>query len=468
MSFDFVAHIGSDGTVSHIEGDTWNALGVAPHDVIHTNFLDYVVEHDRFLLSDMLFNVTPGQQKAQTKATFVNQDGGENDVILYTAPIFERGIFRYTRLAAVIDDPLALDNVPSIQDFEEETAVFQDTLYDMIGNGSAGQMSVFSANGAGEGTESQAGDRLHALISSKESSEGRVCRLSETSTALLHDGDAVDLDYHNEIRDAMAPFGGVSEYSVDLADESIDADEKADLIAGVMTAASQPGITLGAGKHGLRDAYQEAREAVAENIAKTPPEITFSVQMKSRDIQVGMADVPELMKVWTPNPENKNALIEDVIRAHLQAIANVKPENVPVCVPINAASLLQLEKAEWDLFDLMVMPVGLFKLNQPAQKQIAERLSSQYVMADVADLAHSPTFFAELVGAEALSFLRVDADLLANADAEERNSFLGVVEICSQRGIYILLSELDDRLSDLTEGKADQIFVPEKDLSKAA
>ena len=469
MSFDFVANIATDGTVSHIDGETWNLLGMAPHDLINENFLDVVAEHDRFLLSDMLFNVKPGQKQAQAKVSFMSRDGVESPATLYLQPVFERGIFRHVRLAAALYDPLALDDGPSAQDFEEQTAVFQDTLYEMIDGGTAGQMSVFSANGGGIGTDKQAGDRLHALISAKPEAQGRVHRLSESSTALLHDGDVEELDIHAEIHDAMEPFGGVSEYSVDLSDDSIDATEKADLVAGVLAAASQPGVALPDGKHSLKGAYQEARTAVAEAIAnKPPPEIHFSVQMKAREVQIGMADVPELMTVFTPNPENRNELIEDVLRAHLDAVAKAKPDNVPVCVPINAASLLQLERAEWDLFDLMVMPVGLKKLDPSAQKLIAQRLSSQYVMADVADLAHSPTFFADLVAAEALSFLRIEADILANADTEERDTFLSVVDICSDRGIYILLSDLDERLASFAEGKADQIFVPEEDLPAAA
>ncbi len=469
MNFDFFVHIATDGTVSHIDGDTWNLLGMAPHDLINENFLDVVAEHDRFLLNDMLFNVKPGQKQATAKVGFVSRDGVQSQATLYILPVFERGIFRYTRLAAALYDPLALDEGPDAEDFEEETSVFQDTLYDMIDGGTAGQMSVFSANGGGIGTEKQAGDRLHALISSKQETQGKVHRLSENSTALLHDGDVEELDIHAEIHDAMEPFGGVSEYSVDLSDETIDVTEKADLVAGVLAAASQPGVALPDGKHSLQGAYQEARTAVADAIAKKPPpEIRFSVQMKARDVQIGMADIPELMTVYTPNPENRNELIEDVLRAHLDAVAKAKPDAIPVCVPINAASLLQLERAEWDLFDLMVMPVGLKKLDPSAQKLIAQRLSSQYVMADVADLAHSPTFFADLVAAEALSFLRIEADMLANADAKERDMFLNVVDICSERGIYILLSDLDKRLASFAEGIADQIFVPEKDLPAAA
>ena len=459
MIFDFVANVSVDGQVIQLEGDTWSLLEADNQHVLNTEFLDFVADRDRQLVSDILFDVEPGQDPLRFDATLMSSTGKENPVTIFAAPVFDGGRYKFTRIAAKRIDPLAIHSVSDAEAFNQVMESFEHKLQAAIESDQAAVMSIFSVEGADAVATAQAGDRLHALLT--ENSDGEVCRISDSSAVVLHDEKVCAGDIEGAIAGGMKGHGSLSTYSLELSDDTLDATSRLEMASGVLAAAAQPGVKLGSGSHKLADGYEQARGQVTAAIAGATPKITFAAQWDARDTKIGMAEVPELLRRWNGGGKQGGPMLHDIVRSHLDAVARVKPDGVPVCVPIHAASLMFLEKAEWDNFDLMVMPVGLRELDEDLQSDAATLLSSQYVMVDIADLVYCPAVLAQLISAEALSFLRVDMTKVSGLSEAELDTFKQVYDFCSSRGIYVLVSRVDPtRIENLIE-RAKVIFLPE-------
>lgn len=466
MIFDFVANIAVDGKVAQLEGDTWPILETDNQEFLSKEFLDYVADDDRQLVSDILFDVKPGQEPMRIDVTMVSATGKSIPTTLFAAPVFDGGQYKFTRLAAKRIDPLAIDSVSAAEAFNDVMDGFEQKLQAAIESDQAAVMSIFSVEGGDAVATAQAGDRLHALLAEK--SEGEVCRISDGSSVVLHDETVSADKIGGAIADDMAGHGELSTYSLELSDDTLDAHSRLEMASGVLAAAAQPGVKLGSGSHTLNEGYTQARGQVTAAIAGVDPVIGFAGQWGAKDTKIGVADVPELLRRWNGGGKNGGAMLQDIVRSHLEAVARCKPDGIPVCVPIHAASLMFLDKAEWDRFDLMVMPVGLRELDEELQQDAATLLSTQYVMVDIADLVHCPAVLAQLISAEALSFLRVDMQKVSGLSEAELNSFKQVYDFCSTRGIYVLVSRVDPkRIEELIE-RARVIFLPENYLKAHA
>lgn len=462
MIFDFVANVSVDGQIIHLEGETWPLLEVDNLQVLSAEFLDFVAASDRQVVSDILFDVVPGQKPLQRDITLLSNSGKETSATLFAAPVFEGNRYLFTRLAAKRNDPLALDTMSEAADFNELMNPFERKLQDAIESEQAAMMSIFSVDGLDAFTTSQAGDKLHALLAQR--SDGEVCRISDGRSVFLHDEQVSADDIGGVIAGDLEAYGGLSSYSLELSDDTQDVATRMEMASGVLAAASQSGVDLGTGTHRLSEAYEHARGQVTAAIAGAVPKISFAVQWGNADTRIGLADVPELLRRWNGGGNQGGPMLQEIVRSHLEAVARVKPEGIPVCVPIHAASLMFLEKAEWDGFDLMVMPVGLRELDEELQQDAATLLSTQYVMVDIADLVHCPAVLAQLISAEALSFLRVDMQKDSSLSTAELDSFKQVYDFCSARGIYVLVSRVDPgRIENLIE-RAKVIFLPESYL----
>ncbi|WP_425407470.1 hypothetical protein [Hwanghaeella sp.] len=459
MIFDFVANVSVDGQVIQLEGETWSLLEADGPQVLNREFLDFVADRDRQVVSDILFDVEQGQAPLRFEVTLVSSSGKESDATVFAAPIFEGGRYKFTRLAAKRKDPLTINSMADSDAFNEVMESFENKLQAAIDSNQAAVMSIFSVESGDAVSTAQAGDRLHALLS--ERSDGEVCRISDGSSVVLHDDKTSAGDIGGAIADGMEGHGDLSTYSLDLADDTLDAASRMEMASGVLAAAAQPGVNLGSGTHKLSDGYEMARGQVTAAIAGAVPKISIAVQWGAPDTRIGMADVPELLRRWNGGGKQGGPMLQDIVRSHLEAVTRAKPEDIPVCVPIHAASLMFLDKAEWDQFDLMVMPVGLRELDEELQQDAANLLSTQYVMVDISDLVYCPAVLAQLLSAEALSFLRVDMQKTSALSDAELDSFREVYDFCSKRGIYVLVSRVDpNRIENLIE-RAKVIFLPD-------
>jgi len=457
--FDFVANVSVDGQVVQLEGDAWSLLETDNRQVLDREFLDFVADRDRQVVSDILFDVEPGQAPLRFDVTLVSATGKESHATIFAAPVFDAGRYRFTRLAAKRKDPLAINSASDAEAFNDVMETFEHKLQAAIDSNQAAVMSIFSVEGADAVATSQAGDRLQAVLT--ERSGGEVCRISDSSAVVLHDDKTSADTISGAIADDMKGHGNLSSYSLELSDDTVDAASRMEMATGVLAAAAQPGVKLAPGTQKLSDGYEQARGQVTAAIAGAAPAISFAAQWGAADTRIGLADVPELLRRWNGGGKQGGAMLQDIVRSHLEAVARVKPDGIPVCVPIHAASLMFLEKAEWDGFDLMVMPVGLRELDEELQQDAATLLSTQYVMVDIADLAHCPAVLAQLISAEALSFLRVDMQKVSGLSTAELDSFKQVYDFCSARGIYVLVSRVDpSRIESLIE-RAKVIFLPE-------
>lgn len=459
MIFDFVANVSVDGKIIQLEGDTWPTLEVDNQQALSKEFLDFVAEQDRQFVTNLLFDIQPNQEPVRFDIHLLSITGAEIPTTVIAAPIFEGGRYKFTRLAAKRIDPLAISSISEAEAFNEVMDSFEQKLQAAIETDQAAVMSIFSVEGEDAVSTAQAGDRMHALLS--ESSDGEVCRISDGKSVVLHDEKVSAGEIGKGIAGGMEGYGEMSAFSLELSDDSVSTADRLEMASGVLAAAAQPGMKLGAGTHKLIEGYEQARNQVTAAIAGATPKIGFAVQWDDRDTKIGIADVPELLRRWTGGGKDGGAMLQDIVRSHLEAVTRAKPDGVPVCVPIHAASLMFLNKAEWDQFDLMVMPVGLRELDEELQKDAATLLSTQYVMVDIADLVYCPAVLAQLISAEALSFMRVDMQKTSGLSDTELESFRQVYDFCSKRGIYVLVGRVDPkRIQDLIE-RAEVIFLPE-------
>lgn len=465
MNYDFVADVGVDGGVVRLDGDTTRSLRLAPEHFLHTEFTAHVSDADRYYVTDLLFNVHQGQQVSKHSVSMLDGKGFESPFTLDVSPIFERGIYAYTRIGAKKVDPLEIAD-ETFSNGNQQIAVFEDTVYDMIERGEAGSMSLFSVDDSDLDSVSERGDALAAALMDSQLDESKIARLNDRTTAVLHDASTSAEEITAVANERLGPDNQVTSFSVNLDDDTIDSQTKQSMLGGFLAAASTKGISLGKGTFSLSDAVTRAETAIVET-PTPPPEIRLAAQVANPENQIGVASVPELTHPWSkPSGSDTaqgqgggDALLASVIRRHLESIARAKPEDIPVVVPIDAASLLMIEPSDWDAYDVMVMPVGLRTLDPASQVKVAQNLSSQYVMVDVVDLTHSPAVFAELAKAEALSFLRVDAGLLAKSTEDERAAFLAVTRVCAERGIFVLLSRADLSLAHTLLGSLETVFL---------
>lgn len=459
MIFDFVANVSVDGKVIHLEGDAWPLLETDNRRILSKEFLDFVADGDRRIVSDILFDVVPGQEPVRFDVTLISSTGKECPATIFAAPVFDGSRYKFTRLAAKRIDPLAINAISDAEAFNQVMDSFERKLQAAVESDQAAVMSIFSVEAGDAVATARAGDRLHALLAGR--SDGEVCRISDGSSVVLHDETVKADDIGGAIAGGMQGHGDLSTYSLELSDDSLDPTSRLEMASGVLAAAAQPGVKLGSGTHKLSQGYEEARGQVTAAIAGAKPSISFAAQWDAPDTKIGMADIPELLRRWNGGGRRGGPMLQDILRSHLEAVARVKPEGIPVCVPIHAASLMFLDQAEWDRFDLMVMPVGLRELDEELQRDAATLLSTQYVMVDIADLVYCPAVLAQLISAEALSFLRVDMLKVSGLSEAELDSFKQVYDFCSSRGIYVLVSRVDPkRIENLIE-RAKVIFLPE-------
>lgn len=465
MNYDFVADVGIDGGVIRLDGDTTRSLHLAREHFLNTEFTAHVSDVDRYYVTDLLFNVHQGQKVSQHSIAMLDGKGFESPFTLDVSPIFEGGVYSYTRIGAKKIDPLEIAE-ETFTSGNQQIAVFEDTVFDMIERGEGGSMSLFSVDDSDLDSVTERGDALAAALMDSQTDESKIARLNDRTTAVLHDASTSADEIAAVANERLGPENQVTSFSVNLDDPTVDKATQQSLLGGFLAAAATQGVSLGEGVFSLADAVAHAENALAE--APTPaPKIRLAAQVANPENQIGIAVVPELAHPWSKssqtseggNPEAGNALLSSVIQRHLRSIAEAKPEDIPVVVPIDAASLLMIEQSNWDQYDVMVMPVGLRRLDPAQQARVAHTLAGQYVMVDVVDLTYCPTVFTELAQAEALSFLRVDAGLLANSTDDERAAFLAMTRVCAERGIFVLLSRADVDLAQTLLGSIESVFL---------
>ncbi len=460
--FEFVANVAPNGEIIDLDGDPWALLKQTGKQILKTAFLDYVSDQDQPFVSEMLFDVRPNQDPVRFDATMMDSSGREWPTTMFAAPVFDGSFFNFTRVAIKRVDPLAINAISDAEAFNEVMVGFEQKLQSAIESDAASTMSIFSVESGDPLDGSKAGDRLHTMLEEKSDPDSQVCRISETSAAVLHDEKADMAGMEESIANGMGGLGSVSTFSLELGDDSLDVESRLEMATGVLAAAAQPGVKLGSGTHKLSDAYDRTREAVTAAIADAKPGIGYFIHRGDAGTKVGVADVPELLRRWNGGGKQGGAMLQDIVRSHLEAVARAKPEGIPVCVPIHAASLMFLDKAEWDKFDLMVMPIGLKELDEDLQNDAAALLSSQYVMVDIGDLVYCPAILAGLISAEALSFLCVDMEKNSSLSESELDSFKKVYDFCSDRGIYVLITRVEPtRIKDLLE-RAEVVFLPDR------
>ncbi len=457
MAYDFIADIGVDGGVLKLKGETTRAFGVAPEHFLHSEFINHVAEAERLFVSDLLFDVQQGQDRVQETVTLLNGTGQETRFTLEIGPVFRNGTYAFTRIGAKKLDPFD-GGAGAGSAYSQGLSALEDTLFTMIDKGETGRLSLFSV-GADATDAAGQGAALHALLTEEWEEPGQVARLNDRTTALIHDATVDPGELAANLSTRMGPGAAVQSFSIDLGQEDADGAAPHATIQGVLAAAAISGMALGEGLYTPAEAAERATETVTAAPARSPTPIAIAGRIDDPDVEIGIAVAPELTHDWTRRAGAGDRLTASVVNARLRAISNAKPAEVAVVVPIDAGSLLMIGGADWDRYDLMAMPLNLRALDSARRLRIAELLSKQYVMADVADLAACPEVFAALARADALSFLRADTRLLTGADDNQRAAFLSVIQTCAERGIYLWLSGADAATARDLLGSLDTVFL---------